>query len=72
MPVTTLRLTAAEKRRFTAAARRQGLTLSAYLRDAGHAATARTDWKTFFAATPAAPLPAHAPADLSTREGFSR
>ncbi len=72
MPVTTLRLTAAEKRRFAAAARRQGLALSAYLRDAGHAATARTDWKAFFAANPPAPLPARAPSDLSAREGFGR
>lgn len=70
MPVATLRLTVAEKRRFTAEARRRGLTLSEYLRQAGNAEARRIDWKTFFAATPAAPLPPHAPADLSSREGF--
>lgn len=50
MPVATLRLTAAEKRRFTAEARRRGLTLSEYLRRAGQAEASRVDWKTFFAA----------------------
>lgn len=70
MPVTTLRLTPAEKRRFTAEARRRGLTLSEYLRQAGHAEANRIDWKTFLAATPPAPLPSHAPSDLSSREGF--
>ena len=70
MPVATLRLTAAEKRRFTAEARRRGLTLSQYLRQAGHAEARRIDWKTFLTATPPAALPPHAPADLSGREGF--
>lgn len=70
MPVATLRLTAAEKRRFTAEARRRGLTLSEYLRQAGNAEAKRIDWKAFFAANPPAPLPAHAPSDLSSREGF--
>jgi len=70
MPVATLRLTAAEKRRFTAEARRRGLSLSEYLRRAGHAEARRVDWKAFLAATPPSALPAHAPTDLSTREGF--
>jgi Mobilization protein NikA len=70
VPVATLRLTAAEKRRFTAEARRRGLSLSEYLRRAGHAEASRVDWKAFLAATPSAALPAHAPTDLSTREGF--
>lgn len=70
MPVATLRLTTAEKRRFTAEARRRGLTLSEYLRQAGHAEATRIDWKTFFFAAPPAALPPHAPTDLSTREGF--
>lgn len=70
MPVTTLRLTAAEKRRFTAEARRRGLTLSEYLRRAGQAEASRVDWRTFFAATPPAALPPRAPTDLSSREGF--
>lgn len=70
MPVATLRLTAAEKRRFTAEARRRGLNLSEYLRQAGHAEASRVDWKTFLAANPPAILPSDAPADLSAREGF--
>jgi hypothetical protein len=70
MPVATLRLTVAEKRRFTAEARRRGVTLSEYLRQAGHAEANRVDWKAFFDATPPAALPARAPSDLSSREGF--
>jgi hypothetical protein len=70
MPVATLRLTAAEKRKFTAEARRRGLTLSEFLRQAGQTETCRADWKGFFAAMPALKLPPHAAADLSTREGF--
>lgn len=70
MPVATLRLTATEKRRFAAEARRRGLTLSEYLRQAGHAEANRVDWKTFLAANPSAPLPSDAPVDLSEREGF--
>lgn len=70
MPVTTLRLTAAEKRRFAAEARRRGLTLSEYLRQAGHAEANRIDWKTFFAAMPPVALPSHAASHLSSREGF--
>ena len=70
MPVATLRLTTAEKRRFNAEARRRGLSLSEYLRRAGHAEATRVDWRTFFAATPPVALPPHAPTDLSTREGF--
>jgi hypothetical protein len=70
MPIATLRLTSAEKRRFTAEARRRGVTLSEYLRQAGQAEARRMDWKTFFAATPPAPLRPGAPADLSSREGF--
>jgi hypothetical protein len=72
MPVTTLRLTAAEKRRFIAEARRRGLSLSEYLRRAGHAEARRVDWKTFFVATSPVALPPEAPTDLSTREGFGR
>jgi hypothetical protein len=70
MPVATLRLTPSEKRRFTAEARRRGLSLSEYLRRAGHAEASRVDWKAFFAAAPPVALPPHAPTDLSTREGF--
>jgi D-alanyl-D-alanine dipeptidase len=61
---------AAEKRKFTAEARRRGLTLSEFLRQAGQTETRRADWKGFFAAMPAVKLPPHAAADLSTREGF--
>lgn len=71
MPVATLRLTAAEKRRFSAEARRRGLSLSEYLRQAGHAEANRVDWKTFLAETPAVPPPPGAPANLSSREGFA-
>jgi hypothetical protein len=70
MPIATLRLTAAEKRKFTAEARRRGLTLSEYLRQAGESEANRGDWKSFFAAMPAVTLPLRAPTDLSTREGF--
>lgn len=52
MPVTTIRLSVPEKRRFTAEARRRGLSLSEYLRQSAHAGSRRTDWKTFFAETP--------------------
>jgi len=72
MPVTTLRLTSAEKRRFIAEARRRGLSLSEYLRRAGHAEASRVDWKTFFVATSPVTLPPHASTDLSIREGFGR
>jgi hypothetical protein len=71
MPIATLRLTAAEKRAFTAEARRRGLTLSEYLRQAGKSEAKRADWKSFFASFPATTLPPAAPTDLSTREGFA-
>jgi hypothetical protein len=70
MPIATLRLTSAEKRMFAAEARRRGLTLSEYLRQAAAAEARRADWNTFFAAMPAIILPSRAPADLSSREGF--
>lgn len=72
MPVTTIRLSALEKKRFSLEARRRGLSLSEYLREAAQARSNRTDWKTFFADTPAAVLPKDAAKDLSTREGFAR
>ncbi len=71
MPVATLRLTAAEKRAFSAEARRRGLTLSEYLRQAGQREASRVDWKSFFASLPVITLPPRAPTDLSTREGFA-
>ncbi|MGH8017673.1 MAG: hypothetical protein ACREIA_05180 [Opitutaceae bacterium] len=70
MPTTTLRLTAAEKRQFAAEARRRGISLSEYLRDAGRREASRTDWKTFFEQLPDMKLPSDAPTDLSMREGF--
>ena len=70
MPIATLRLTAAEKRQFTAEARRRGLTLSEYLRRAGQSEANRGDWKRFLADLQPVTLPPHAPTDLSTREGF--
>lgn len=70
MPAITLRLTVAEKRKFTAEARRRGLTLSEYLRQAGQAEARRIDWQTFFTAMPPVSLPSDAPSDLSSREGF--
>jgi hypothetical protein len=71
MPVTTIRLSEAEKRRFTAEARRRGISLSEYLRQSAQAKTNTTDWKSFFADTPPAHLPPGADRDLSTREGFT-
>lgn len=72
MPVTTIRLSTAEKRRFTAEARRLGLSLSEYLRQAAQAKSSRPDWKTFFSETPPLVLPKGAARDLSSREGFAR
>ncbi len=66
----SLRLTAAERRLFAAEARRRGISLSEYLREAGRREATRTDWKTFFRQFPAVTLPPDAPTDLSTREGF--
>ncbi|MFZ5497302.1 MAG: plasmid mobilization protein [Verrucomicrobiota bacterium] len=71
MPVTTIRLSVAEKRRFTAEARRLGLSLSEYLRQAAQARAKQTDWKTFFSGIPAVTLPEGSPRDLSSREGFA-
>jgi hypothetical protein len=71
MPIATLRLSVAEKRAFTAEARRRGLTLSEYLRQAGQSEARRADWKGFFASLPAITLPPGAPTDLSAREGFA-
>ncbi len=71
MPVTTIRLSTPEKRRFSAEARRRGLSLSEYLRQSAHAGSRRTDWKTFFAEIPAVTLPKEAARDLSSREGFA-
>lgn len=71
MPVTTLRLSFSEKRRFTAEARRRGLSLSEFLRQSAHASGRWVDWKTFFAAIPAVTLPRGATCNLSFREGFS-
>lgn len=72
MPVTTIRLTALEKKRFTLEARRRGLSLSEYLRAAAQARSCQTNWKAFFAESPAFALPPNAAKDLSTREGFAR
>ncbi len=71
MAVTTLRLSEAEKRRFTAEARRRGLSLSEYLRQAAQAKSTHVDWKSFFAETPPVTLPPGSARDLSTREGFT-
>jgi len=70
MPIATLRLTAAEKRRFTSEARRRGLTLSEYLRQAAQKEVDRPrtsfgDWAKQFAGVVDSGTP-----DLSTREGF--
>lgn len=72
MPVTTIRLSALEKKRFTLEARRRGLSLSEYLREAAQARSSQTNWKAFFAEIPAATLPKDAAKDLSSREGFAR
>lgn len=71
MPVTTLRFSEAEKRRFTAEARRRGLSLSEYLRQAAQAKSRQIDWKLFFAEIPPVTLPAGSARDLSSREGFT-
>ncbi len=57
MPTTTLRLTIAERRQFAAEARRRGISLSKYLREAGRREAARIDWKTFFQQLPEVKLP---------------
>jgi hypothetical protein len=71
MPTTTLRLTAAERRQFLAEARRRGISLSEYLREAGRREAIRADWKSFFQQMPSVTLPPGSPTDLSTREGFA-
>jgi predicted transcriptional regulator len=71
MPVMTIRLSDAEKRRFTAEARRRSLSLSEYLRQAAQAKSTQIDWKSFFADTPPVTLPAKSPRNLSSREGFA-
>ena len=72
MPHATVRLTAAEKRQFSTAARRSGQTLSGCLRAAARRESARVDWPAFFASLPPVKPMRHAPRDLSTREGFAR
>jgi len=71
MPVTTIRLSDAEKRRFTAEARRRGLSLSAYLRQAAEIKSTQVNWASFFAEAPLVTLPANSPRNLSSREGFT-
>lgn len=71
MPVTTIRLSPLEKRRFTTEARRLGLSLSEYLRQAAQSRSNRTDWRKFFAETPPVRLAEGAAKDLSSREGFA-
>ncbi|MEY2879486.1 MAG: hypothetical protein RLZZ15_1866 [Verrucomicrobiota bacterium] len=70
MPHATVRLTVAEKRQFAAAARRNGQTLSDYLRTAARRDTGRVDWAGFFASLPPVKPVRNAATDLSTREGF--
>jgi hypothetical protein len=72
MATTTLRLSAKEKRHFAAEARRRGITLSAFLRDAARKETLTREnpWRKFFTQFP--PADFDAPRDLSTREGFGR
>lgn len=72
MATVTIRLTPEEKRRFAAEARRRGMTLSEFLREAGRreAEASNNPWQKFFAENPSVDF--EAPADLSTREGFSR
>ena len=72
MPMTTLRLTVLEKRRFLTEARQRGLSLSEYLRESALAATQRGNWKKFLEENPAVTLPKGAATDLSSREGFAR
>lgn len=72
MPVTSIRLSPLEKRRFTAEARRLGLSLSEYLRQAAQSRSTRTDWRKFFAETPPVNLPDGAAKDLSSHEALHR
>ena len=70
MPVTTIRLSDAEKRRFTAEARRRGLSLSAYLRQAAEKESDNGkrsfgEWARRYAG-----VIDSGKGDLSTREGF--
>jgi hypothetical protein len=71
MATATIRLTSDEKRRYSAEARRRGITLSEFLREAARKAAeaGNSPWLKFFAKNP--PADFEAPADLSTREGFS-
>jgi hypothetical protein len=70
MPIATLRLTAAEKRTFTAEARRRGLTLSEYLRTAAQKEAGRARLS-FGAIVPGlAGIVKSGRSDLSMREGL--
>ncbi len=69
MPIATLRLTAAEKRTFTAEARRRGLTLSEYLRQAAQKEAGRARLSFGAAAPHVAGLVKSGRSDLSMREG---
>ncbi len=72
MSTATIRLTFEEKRRYSAEARRRGITLSEFLREAARreATAGNNPWQKFFAEN--LPVDFVAPADLSIREGFSR
>jgi hypothetical protein len=70
VPVIRVSLSAVEDRRFTVEARRRGLSLSEYLRRAGRALADRPDWRAFLSSNPPVALPADAPTDLASREGF--
>lgn len=61
---------ASVKRRIAAAARRRGMSTNEFMVEAALKEAARPDWGKFFADHPPVSLPAGAPRDLSTREGF--
>jgi hypothetical protein len=70
MPSITLRLPLGDKKKLAAEARRRGLSLSKFLREAAAREIERSQgsWATFFEEHP--PRDIDGPSDLSTREGF--
>ena len=70
MSTATIRLSEAEKRMFAAAAKRRGISLSEFLREAAHREVRGNEnpWRKFFAEHPAVAM--EGPADLSSGEGF--
>lgn len=67
---TSLRIPDKAKQRIKAAARRRGVSTNEFMIQAALKEAAQPNWEKFFAEHPPVTLPAGAPSDLSSREGF--